>query len=52
MNYINKMLGSKNIAILSMTLAEQFVPPLVTAYEFLLFPHRLNEVFFGEYHDR
>ena len=52
MNQINKMLGSKNIAILSMALAEQLVPPLVTAYEFLLFPHRLDEVFLAEYHDR
>ena len=52
MNYINKMLGSKNIAILSMILAEQLVPPLVTAYEFSLFPHRLDEVFYGEHHGR
>tara|TARA_Y100001936_G_C15834291_1_gene538462 strand:- start:421 stop:579 length:159 start_codon:yes stop_codon:yes gene_type:complete len=52
MNYINKMLESKNIAIFSMALADQFVPLLDTAYEFSLFPHRPDEVFFGEYHDR
>ena len=52
MNYINKMLESKNTAIFSTALADQFVPPLVRAYVFLLFTHRLNESFVEEYHGR
>ena len=52
MNYMNKMLESKNLAILSMALAEQFITPLVIAYAFLLFPHRLNGSLIGEYHGR
>ena len=52
MNYKNKMLESKTTAIFSMALADQFVPPLVRAYVFLLFLHRLNGSFVEEYHGR